>query len=547
MAHEDASAVKEHRRNPSDISTDEQMLLLTSSASVSQDTRSKRDRILVCDPDPAHIRRIYLPMKGYISEIEELMKSKQQSSLNMFLANYVKESFLARGHNLSLQIAIDSLSKSHDAWRLIISPEEMKNLGMTRPLLQSTVEITGKITETKNLLHELPDYSDELLKHVCSLLKTYRETCQAAYRGIVQPDAEDKRIQSVTWLNDEDISRFLKTLPNWTDLKSSKNRALLNAAAASKRGTLKKGMFGPSEEESPTQVQYRNIKEADMLTSNLGESEISKNDILSDVGVLKELAILQESMEWFSSRISEFANELRNPSFNEKMSPSNHDDIPMATVKEGTIKVLTNLALEFDELANTCLLVLHLEVRVQCFHYLRLTSDNKKRDHELMNKGDSLEPDLKVLKLSKVLTEMDEALNSTLHPRKAKYIFEGLAHLAARILVMSSNYMERIDQYGVQLMCRNALTLQQTLSSITASREVALDHARNYYEMFYMDPEELLTSIVEKGTQFSEMQYFHALQLICKSRGVYDQNMVANFQQKLSDILGAKPTIGVSV
>lgn len=45
---------------------------------------------------------------------------------------------------------------------------------------------------------------------VCSLLKTYRETCQAAYRGIVQPETEDKRIYSVAWLKDEDISRFLK-------------------------------------------------------------------------------------------------------------------------------------------------------------------------------------------------------------------------------------------------------------------------------------------------------------------------------------------------
>lgn len=49
--------------------------------------------------------------------------------------------------------------------------------------------------------------------------------------------------------------------------------------------------------------------------------------------------------------------------------------------------------------------------------------------------------------------------------------------------------MESIDQSGVQRMCRNALALQQTLSSITASREVALDHARNFYEMLYMDPE----------------------------------------------------------
>lgn len=70
-----------------------------------------------------------------------------------------------------------------------------------------------------------------------------------------------------------------------------------------------------------------------------------------------------------------------------------------------------------------------------------------------------------------------------------QYIFEGLAHLAARILINASNYMETIDQSGVQRMCRNALALQQILSSITASREVALDHARNFYEMLYMDPE----------------------------------------------------------
>lgn len=51
-----------------------------------------------------------------------------------------------------------------------------------------------------------------------------------------------------------------------------------------------------SEEESPTQVQQRNIREAEMLTSNLGEGFISHQEILSEIGVLKELAILQESM-----------------------------------------------------------------------------------------------------------------------------------------------------------------------------------------------------------------------------------------------------------
>jgi exocyst complex component 4 len=126
------------------------------------------------------------------------------------------------------------------------------------------------------------------------------------------------------------------------------------------------------------------------------------------------------------------------------------------------------------------------QVRVQCFHYLRLNPLDKQKSY---NKADSLEPDSKVLRLTKILSDMDEALSATLHPRKTKYVFEGLAHLAARILIMASLYMESIDTAGIQRMCRNANAMQQTLSSITASREVSLDQARTFYEMFYLTPD----------------------------------------------------------
>jgi exocyst complex component 4 len=56
----------------------------------------------------------------------------------------------------------------------------------------------------------LPAYAEHFLAMACNMLRGYRETCQAAYRGIVQPDAEDKRVFSAAWLKDEDISRFLK-------------------------------------------------------------------------------------------------------------------------------------------------------------------------------------------------------------------------------------------------------------------------------------------------------------------------------------------------
>lgn len=51
-----------------------------------------------------------------------------------------------------------------------------------------------------------------------------------------------------------------------------------------------------TEEESPEDIRQRNMKEAEILASNLGEGGINTHEILSDVGQLKGLAQLQESM-----------------------------------------------------------------------------------------------------------------------------------------------------------------------------------------------------------------------------------------------------------
>lgn len=129
-------SAREHKRNASDIST-EDLLLITSESN----ERKKCDKVLICQPDPSLIRKIYLPLLSYMHEIEELMKSKsgQPNTFEEFLSTQVKDVFLAKGHNRNLQITIETLSKNHDAWRAIISPEEMKQYGLNRPLLQSTV------------------------------------------------------------------------------------------------------------------------------------------------------------------------------------------------------------------------------------------------------------------------------------------------------------------------------------------------------------------------------------------------------------------------
>lgn len=167
-----------------------------------------------------------------------------------------------------------------------------------------------------------------------------------------------------------------------------------------------------------------------------------------------------------------------------------------------------------------------MQVRVQCFHYLKENSSDKHKN-TYSKSNESLEPDLKVLKLTKVLSEMEEAMMATLHPRKTKvcsncihyivsrlicigysqYIFEGLAHLAAKILINAANLMVSIDQAGVQRMCRNALSLKQTLGSITSSRETALDHTIAFYEMFYKDPQVSYLNIFQNANDLTHTHF----------------------------------------
>ncbi|CAG2059751.1 unnamed protein product, partial [Timema podura] len=388
--------------------------------------RPQREKLLVCQPDPRNITLIFIPLMKFIEDIERATGCTPGSSctLNAFLADYVKEVFLGR-HHVLVASSIETATKSTDAWRATTNPELMRSLGVNRPLLQSTVTVERCIQDLKELMQALPAYAEHFLTIICNILRNYRETCQAAYRGIVQPDSEDKRICSAAWLKDEDISRFIKSLPNWTDLQAQK-------IVHQRRRPLRREET--TEEESPEDIRQRNMREAEILASNLGEGGINAHEILSDVGQLKGLSQLQESMlafcwipghvglsgdelvgqaarevvhlppeaslgEWFSSSILMFASELPRSIASSPSIVVTSEGIP--AMPESTVNSLLQLGQEFEELANTCLLVLHLEVRVQCFHYLLPRPNTYNR---FAGAGvDSQEPDPKVLELSRVL------------------------------------------------------------------------------------------------------------------------------------------------
>lgn len=502
---------------------------------VHADGRLQRDKLLICPSDPHNITLIFIPITKFIEEIEMATNCKigVPCTLNAFLSDYIKEVFLGR-YQSKMASTIEMVTKSPEAWRGIITPEQMRELRRTRPLLLSTVAVDGCVKGLHQLIMALPVYTEHFLAIVSNLLRSYRETCQAAYRGKVQPESEDKRIFSAAFLKDEDISRFIKSLPNWANLQAQKAIHLQRQ----KRRALHREET--TDEESPEDIRQRNEKEAEILASALGEGGVNHHEIISDVKHLRSLALLQESMEWFAGCLYSFASELPRQSPTQPVVRVMSEASPVA--QNATIDGLQQLAKEFEDLADTCLLVLHLEVRVQCFHYLL----PKVKDYgRLADCGmDSQEPDPKVLELTRALTGCDEALTSILQPLKCKYVFEGLGHFMSKILMSVAQYIDRIDEGGIQKMCRNIFTLQQSLTNITMTREVALDHARHYYELFYLTPEEILSGVVEKGPQFSELEYMNAFQLVHRSRPDQDVTALNAHLTRLSDILGE---VGVTV
>ncbi|CAG2211695.1 EXOC4 [Mytilus edulis] len=86
-------------------------------------------------------------------------------------------------------------------------------------------------------------------------------------------------------------------------------------------------------------------------------------------------------------------------------------------------------------------------------------------------------------------------------------------------------------------MCRNLFAIQQNLTNITMARETDLDHARQYYELLYMNPDDVLSLIVEKGPDYSYTEYVSLFQLYQKSHPHIKPANLDTLLHKLEEVM----------
>ncbi|XP_049330953.1 exocyst complex component 4 isoform X2 [Astyanax mexicanus] len=467
----------------------------------------------LCKPGARNITVIFQPLLRFIQEVEMSMGPGKQCQLRTFLTYYINDLFLNQVRTETNK-EIEAVTKVSDPLKILASADTMKNLGVQRPLLQSTVIVEKSIQDLMSLMQDLSAYSNQFLEMVCDKLKEYKEICNTAYRGIVQ--CEEKLTISASWAKDEDISRLLQSLPNWANMAQPRQ-------LRQKR----------EDEEDFTRAAF--AKESEVLTGNLGDKLIPQNEILRDVSDLKALANLQESMEWLAARLKGFFSTLPQSS---SASPGSDSQVSSESVRsrEHILQTLSDLSRSFQDIADRCLLVLHLEVRVHCFHHLIPLA--KQGNYAIVANAASMDYDPLVVKLNKDISAIEEVMGAALQQHKFQYIFEGLGHLISCILINGAQYFKRISESGIKKMCRNIFVLQQNLTNITMSREADLDFARQYYEMLYNTADELLNLVVDQGVRYTELEYINALSLLHRSQtGVGDLTMQNMRLQRLKEII----------
>ncbi|KAG8191429.1 hypothetical protein JTE90_020682 [Oedothorax gibbosus] len=481
---------------------------------------------LVCQPTAKNITIVYKSLKSFISEVEIALK--MESGSHCPLHSFVNDCVKIYLDQVSMEVSrlMEQTKISLDAWQPVTNIEELKSVDAKTQILNSTLSLNSTLIEMEKLIYALPDYASHFVQMIFHVLMCYTDQCNSAYKSLIpQADSEEQTIFSVAWSRDNDISRLLRSLPNWTNLEID--------------------LAGGDFEESPEEIRFRNKCESELLIRNLSTKDsISLSEIISDYNKLENLALMHESMEWFSAKVVSFADRLPDVQTSmlslmpDKFSEESDGNIEFA-VGMSTKATLKKLAKDFKDVADTCLLVLHLEVRAHCFYHLFQSSyiDTSKQGSYISRKDDE-EPEPAIVKLNSDLSKIDESLSPVLQPKKIRYVFEGLGELLSTIMIKSVGDIKKINENGVKKMGRNIFAIQQNLAGITMTREVALDRARQYFDLLNHTYEDILNQIVEEGPLFQEHEYSAVIQLLHKSReGIYDQDSLSSYLEKLRQIL----------
>ncbi|CAH1644054.1 unnamed protein product [Spodoptera littoralis] len=280
----------------------------------------------------------------------------------------------------------------------------------------------------------------------------------------------------------------------------------------------------PDAKLSTEDLEQAYEREAEILGSSLGDGAVTRKEIIPDINTLADIAVLCETLDWLSANIRSLPSMLGGPGGLNKLPEKFLSDIS-AHVKQ------------LDEMSHKCLLFLHLELRIECFHYLG--QEERSEDAGAADEAGAGG----AAQLAQALLGFHELAAGVLAPRRLGYVLGGLgAMMSAGVVWRWQGAAGGAGAGAARLATSRLATLRHCLAALGLPHS-GLHRAHAYLHLLGCSPNEIITSVREKGAQFTELEYLNAFKVIETRRGISPADMKMHLKQ-LSAALGH---VGVTV
>ncbi|KAI8063832.1 Sec8 exocyst complex component-specific domain-containing protein [Gongronella butleri] len=471
---------------------------------------------LLVKPDPYNVSVLLKPTMVFLDRLRQVFPNyddQNEEGFGNFLDDFAINVFLPQIEEKVMQL-IQSATSGLDAFQ---DARQYKNYSKY-PIVKSAVALISVVQSLCRTMHSMPFHTDEYIRMIEVVLLKYYEKCYQRFYATVsrgnaynssardQHGVDTNISSSGDWAQDESLVGLLAQNPFFNDDTKADDEFVraLNQA------------------EITMEFKLKNETHADR--------QMEADELIFDQNKLIFLGRLYHSLKWFVREIWELRTAHKSTSsgspepesyeaVNSKRWSRSEKRLSMTDLSENaTLPMRGESARRFDtllttyqQLAETCLFTLRLEIRCHTLYYLQMVI----REGNYHLEDESYEPDPFVITLNADLMDIDDSINASLPRKDNVFCFDGLPALMVHILITEASFIKRMNRHGAQKMIRNILALQQNLTNfVPPSQSAVMERARRYYQLFNYGTENLIKSIRDNGPAFTFDEYHVILALI---------------------------------
>ncbi|ORX58842.1 hypothetical protein DM01DRAFT_1333460 [Hesseltinella vesiculosa] len=472
---------------------------------------------LLVKPDAYNVSVLLKPTMVFLDRLRQVFPSyddHNEEGFGNFLDDFAIHVFLPQIEEKVMQL-IQTATTGLDAFQ---DARHYTNYSKY-PIVKSAVALISVVQSLCRTMHAMPFHTDEYIRMIEVVLLKYYEKCYQRFYATVsrtnsfnstareQHGADTNISSSGDWAQDESLVGLLAQNPFFND-DTKADEEFVKAL---------------NQAEITMEFKLKNESQPDR--------QIHADELIFDQSKLIFLGRLYHSLKWFVREIWELRKAHKSSS---TASPDEPDSYEAAISKRWShsVKRLSSteptesaalplrgesarrfdtLLTTYQQLAETCLFTLRLEIRCHTLYYLQMVV----REGNYFLEDESYEPDPFVISLNADLMDIDDSINTSLPRKDEVFCFDGLPALMVHVLVSEASFIKRMNRHGAQKMIRNILALQQNLTNfVPPSQSAIMERARRYYQMFNYGTDNLIKSIRDNGPSYTFDEYHVILALI---------------------------------